>query len=148
MSTLQMTELDLSSIMLQAYEIGDLMNRSKEVQEYIFWKSQIEADDEIQQAIRIFEKYKEKFADCERFGHYHPDYHQALEETRKYEQELSRFPAVKHFKAAEEALDDLLFTVSETIAKAVSEEIKVPSNKLLPDTGGCGSGGSCSGKCS
>ena len=56
--------------------------------------------------------------------------------------------AFNKFKEAEEKLDELLHDVSKTIAHAVSESIKVPSNKILPDTGGCSSGGSCSGKCS
>lgn len=147
MSVLELTELDLSTVMQHAFELGDLMNRSQEVKDYLYVKSQIEADEEIQSAIRIFDKYKEKFSECERFGHFHPDYNEAFEAVKKYEAALEAFPLVQQFKAAEESLDDLLYSVSETLARAVSEEIKVPSNKLLPTGGGCSSG-NCSGKCS
>ena len=60
------------------------------------------------------------------------------------EKELERFEAVRKFKAAESELDDILHEMSETIAYAVSDSIKVPSNDPNPKGGGCGSGGKCS----
>jgi cell fate (sporulation/competence/biofilm development) regulator YlbF (YheA/YmcA/DUF963 family) len=100
----------------------------------------------VQAAIQRFKIAKEKFADCERFGHFHPDYHAALDEVKKVEEQLNAFELVQQFKQAEDTLDLILYDVSKTIAEAVSPSIKVPSNNLLPDVG-CGSGGACSGRC-
>jgi cell fate (sporulation/competence/biofilm development) regulator YlbF (YheA/YmcA/DUF963 family) len=107
----------------------------------------VERDSVIQSAVAAFAKAKLMFEDCERFGHFHPDYHAALEIVNKAQEKLDAFEAVRRFKEAEARLDDLLFSVSETIAHAVSETIKVPSNNPLPTGGSCSTGG-CSGGCS
>lgn len=146
MSMVETRTLDTVAILQIACEIGDMINASREVHEYLRWKHEIEQDERIQRLIEQFDKAKQKFKECERFGHYHPDYHRALEETRRFERQLEQFEAVRKFKQAEDALDDLLYTVSLTIARAVSDDIKVPSNDPLP-TVGCGSGGRCSGNC-
>ncbi|WP_127584360.1 YlbF family regulator [Paenibacillus koleovorans] len=134
--------LDLSELLAQAYEVGDMINGSAEVADYAYWKRVVEADADVQAAVLRFERTKERFAETERFGHYHPNYHEALDEAKEAELALESFESVRRFKEAEAKLDDLLFTVSQTIAFAVSEDIKVPSNNPLP-TKGCGSGGSC-----
>lgn len=136
--------LDMSSILMQAYEIGDLINISVEVADYLYWKDKVESDSQVQELVHAFQKKKELFAECERFGHYHPDYHAAKEAVEQVQAQLDELEAVRNFKQAEETLDDLLYSVSEMIAHSISETIKVPSNKLLP-VSGCGSG-NCS-KC-
>lgn len=138
--------LDMAMLLMQAYEVGDMINSSAEVADYIHWKNAVERDSEIQKAVAAFAKAKQSFEECERFGHYHPDYHAALEVVNKAQDALDGFEAVRRFKEAEARLDDLLYSVSKTIAHSVSETIKVPSNNPLP-TIGCGSGG-CSGGCS
>ncbi len=147
MSILETKTLDMSVLLLKAYEIGDMINASAEVAEYLYWKDQVDRDSDIQNCVKLFKIKKQQFAECERFGHYHPDYHAALEEVKKVQSRLDEFEAVKKFKQAEERLDDLLYSVSKTIAHSVSETIKVPSNDPLPAGRGCGSGGGCSGKC-
>lgn len=132
--------LDMAQLLLQAYEVGDMINSSAEVADYLYWKQVMERDPAVQEAVRRFAKTKERFEDCQRFGHFHPDYHAAMEEMKRAQAELDRIEAVARFKQAEERLDDLLYTISETIAHSVSESIKVPSNNPLP-TKGCGSGG-------
>ncbi|MDF2721919.1 MAG: regulator [Paenibacillus sp.] len=139
--------LDMSHLLLQAYDIGDMINNSAEVADYIRWKNAMESDADTKAAAALFAKAKHKFEDCERFGHFHPDYHAALGEVNKALERLDGIEAVRRFKEAEASLDDLLFRVSETIAHAVSEQIKVPSNNPLPTGGSCGAGG-CSGGCS
>lgn len=136
--------LDMSAVLMQAYEIGDLINISEEVTRYLYWKDRVENDPEVQRQMRRFAREKERFEECERFGRFHPDYHAAVDAAKEAQAELDQLEAVRNFKEAEEALDDLLHSISETIAYAVSETIKVPSNKLLPSSG-CGSG-NCS-KC-
>ncbi|TMV46073.1 YlbF family regulator [Paenibacillus mesophilus] len=147
MSMTETQTLDMAQLLLQAYNVGDMINSSAEVAEYIRWKNAVERDSEIQTAVSAFAKAKLNFEDCERFGHFHPDYHAALEAVHKAQEKLDAFEAVRRFKEAESLLDDLLFSVSETIAHAVSETIKVPSNNPLPTGGSCSTGG-CSGGCS
>lgn len=146
MAVTEQKVLDFTELMPMAYDLADLINASREVAEYLHWKQAVERDEQIQQAIRRFKQKKQAFEACEKYGHYHPDYHAALEEVRKAENELDEFETVRRFKEAEESLDGLLYDVSEMVAHSVSDSIKVPSNKLLP-SGGCGSGGSCSGNC-
>lgn len=142
MQTAVREELDMAQVLLMAYELGDMINQSYEVDEYLRWKRKVESAPEIQEKIRHLARKKELFAECERFGHFHPEYHRALDEVKEAERELDQFEAVRKYKEAEQALDDLLYDMSKTIAHAVSESIKVPSNHPLP-VKGCGSGGAC-----
>lgn len=148
--TMSMTEtetLDMSAILMQAYDMGDMINSSAEVADYLYWKSVMENSSEVKQLKAVFTRKKDAFEECERFGHYHPSYHEALEAVGEVQKQLDALEAVRRFKEAEDRLDDLLYKVSTTIAHAVSESIKVPSNNPLPVGKGCGSGGSCSGNC-
>lgn len=147
MSVMERTSLDMSALLLRSYELGDMILASKEVADYLYWKNAVVEDAEAQSLIRKLDKQKDLFEECQRFGHYHPEYHRAMEAVQAVQEELDALASVKGFKEAEERLDDLLYAVSETIAHSVSDSIKVPANKLLPESGGCSSGGSCSGKC-
>lgn len=148
MSIMEKDALDMASALMHAYELGDLINGSVEVSEYLYWKQAVDHDPIIRAMVRKLEQKKELYEECRRFGHFHPNYHAALDEVKKVQDELDEIEAVRNFKAAEQQLDDLLYSVSTTIAFSVSETIKVPSNNALPSSGGCGSGGGCSGKCS
>lgn len=147
MSIMEAQSLDMAAILMQAYDVGDLINRSQEAADYLYWKQVLEQDTNAQEGIRRLAKLKDLFEETQRFGHFHPNYHEALDKVKAAENELAELESVSRFKDAEERLDDLLYTVSETIARAVSDSIKVPSNQLLPNEGGCSHGGSCSGKC-
>jgi cell fate (sporulation/competence/biofilm development) regulator YlbF (YheA/YmcA/DUF963 family) len=140
------TSMDITTLLPTAFDLADLINISQEVRQYLEAKKRVEQDAAIQALIKKFGKAKEKFADCERFGHFHPDYHAALDIVKQVESELDELVLVQQFKQAEATLDQLLYDVSKLIAEAVSPSIKVPSNQVLPDVG-CGSGGSCSGNC-
>lgn len=103
--------------------------------------------------VRQFDKKKELFEECQRFGHFHPDYHAALGQVQEIQNQLDSLESVRRFKLAEERLDNLLYSISQTIAHSVSDTIKVPSNDPLTSggscsTGSCSTGGSCSGGCS
>lgn len=86
---------------------------------------------------------KELFEETQRFGHFHPNFHEAKEQVEAVQREMEQIEAVWRFKDAENNLDQMLYEMSELIAHSVSESIKVPSNNPLPKGGGCGSGGSC-----
>ncbi|WP_442951514.1 YlbF family regulator [Paenibacillus sp. GYB004] len=137
--------LDMAQVLLQAYEVGDMINSSAEVADYLYWKNAVDGDPEVKSAMQAFAKAKETFEDCQRFGHYHPDYHAALNAANLAQERLDAIESVRHFKEAEARLDELLLHVSETIAYSVSDTIKVPSNNPLPSKGGCG--GNCNGGC-
>lgn len=146
MSVLEKQALDMSALLLHAYELSDLIKRSAEMADYLYWKQAMESDPDVRKARRRLAEKKEKLEECERFGRYHPDYQTAREEAEQAREQLERFECVREFLRAEEALDDLLHTVATTIARAVSDSIKVPSNRM-PDVRGCGAGGACSGRC-
>ncbi|WP_253944828.1 YlbF family regulator [Paenibacillus sp. NEAU-GSW1] len=132
----------MSSLLLCAYELGDWINQSAEVADYLYWKEAVKQDEQVQQMMKGFAKAKELFEECQRFGRYHPDYHAAKDKVRSLQRELDGLEPVAKFKAAEQKVDTMLYEVSRVIAESVSETIKVPSNEGTA-AGGCGSGGSC-----
>ncbi|WP_281887851.1 YlbF family regulator [Paenibacillus sp. YYML68] len=147
MAVMESRTLDMAALLLEAYQLADMINNSAETADYLYWKHMKDQDEEAALLVRKFQKAKERFEECERFGHYHPNYHEALEQIQAVQAELDEVMSVRRFKEAERKLDELLQAVAETIAYSVSDTIKVPSNDPLASTGGCSSGGSCSGKC-
>ncbi|WP_435925728.1 YlbF family regulator [Paenibacillus sp. DYY-L-2] len=143
MSVTEVNTVDMAALLINAYELGDMINKSAAVSDYLYWKRRVDEDEDVQALVRKLEAKKELFEETQRFGHFHPNYHEAKDRVAEVEKELEQFEAVRRFKAAEKELDDILHQMSETIAYAVSETIKVPSNDPNP-TGGCGSGGKCS----
>ncbi|WP_246627921.1 YlbF family regulator [Paenibacillus oenotherae] len=134
----------MGTLLLNAYELGDMINQSAEVAEYAYWKRIVDGDATVHSLVRQFDKAKELFTECERFGRFHPDYHSAKDKVKAIELQLNEIECVSRFKAAEQAVDDLLFSIASEIAGSVSDTIKVPSNDpLAKGGGGCGSGGSC-----
>ncbi len=152
MAVIEAQAMDMSAILMQAYDLGDLIKDSAETADYLYWKQRKEEDPQVHDLLKQFQKKKDLFEECQRFGHFHPDYHSALDQAKSIQDQLDNIEAVRRFKEAEQRLDNLLFTVSETIARSVSDSIKVPSNDPLASggscsSGGCSSGGSCSGSC-
>jgi cell fate (sporulation/competence/biofilm development) regulator YlbF (YheA/YmcA/DUF963 family) len=145
MSVTEMVTVDMAEVLTYAYELGDMINNSTAVSEYLYWKRCVEESADIQALVRKLATQKELFEETQRFGHFHPNYHEAKDRVKAVELELEQFEAVRNFKAAEAELDDILHQMSEIIAYSVSDSIKVPSNDPNPSTGcGCGSGGKCS----
>ncbi|WP_025677285.1 YlbF family regulator [Paenibacillus massiliensis] len=144
MDVVELDSVNLTDVLIYAYELGDMINESTEVADYLYWKQRVEMNPDIAEWVRKLEQKKELFQETERFGHFHPNYHAAREEVQKVEEQLNRFEEVACFKEAEKALDKLLHEMSEMIAYSVSDTIKVPGNDPLPKGGGCGSGGKCS----
>jgi cell fate (sporulation/competence/biofilm development) regulator YlbF (YheA/YmcA/DUF963 family) len=147
MSVMEKAALDMASVLMRAYQLGDMINGSAEVADYLHWKDFVDHDAEVKALVQKLNRKKELFEECQRFGHFHPEYHKALEEVKHIEHQLEEIESVSRYKAAEAKLDELLYNISTTLAYAVSETIKVPSNNPSPSEGGCGSGGSCSGGC-
>lgn len=138
---------DLLDMMMKAYEISDMIKQSELMARYIKFKKMVESDPKVNELSREFKAKKQHFLECQRFGHFHPNYHEAMNEVYKVQEQLDEIEAVQRFKAAEKEMDELLHQVAKTLARAVSEQIKVPSNDPLPSdgcgAGGCQSGGTC-----
>jgi cell fate (sporulation/competence/biofilm development) regulator YlbF (YheA/YmcA/DUF963 family) len=135
---------DMALLLSRAFELGDSLKQSVYAAEYIYWKDKVQHDSQVKSLTKQFAKAKEKFAECERFGRFHPDYNAALEEMYAAESKLDQVEAVRNYKAAETSLDQLLNDISRALAHAVSVTIKVPDNDPNPKASGCGNGGSCS----
>lgn len=142
MSVSEIETVDMACVLMSAYELGDMINGSVEVADYLYWRERMHEHPEVQRLIGKLNAKKELFEETQRFGHFHPNFHAAKEDVEQVEREMEKIEAVFRFKQAEKALDDLLFEMSETIAYSVSSSIKVPGNNPLPKKG-CGSGGSC-----
>ncbi|WP_373425785.1 YlbF family regulator [Paenibacillus endoradicis] len=141
----EIATLDMASLLLKAYELGDTIIDSAPVANYLYWQSEVANNTEVKEIQREFNKAKELFEECQRFGRFHPNYHEAKDKVKEVEAKLQAIACVRQFKEQEQQLDELLHEVATTIARAVSETIKVPSNeKGAGAGGGCGSGGSCS----
>ncbi|ATF12838.1 YlbF family regulator [Brevibacillus sp. HB1.2] len=137
--------VDMTQLIMESHELSTMINHSREVSDYLEAKRQMEADEEVQRLLVVFEAKKEQYEDVQRFGKYHPDYNHISKEVRELKRNIELRDSVQAFKRAEDALDELLYQVSRTIAHSVSETIKVPSNNpfLEAQGSGCGTGGSC-----
>ncbi|WCK53358.1 YlbF family regulator [Aneurinibacillus sp. Ricciae_BoGa-3] len=140
--------LDRNELINRAYEIGKNLLHSQEMQDYLVSRSRMQSDPVASTKVTSFNKLKELHEEVQRFGKYHPDYSRVSAEIRKEKRELEKLESISFFKKAENNLDELLYRVSRTIADAVSDKIKVPSNNPLYEMaggcgGGCGTGGSC-----
>jgi cell fate (sporulation/competence/biofilm development) regulator YlbF (YheA/YmcA/DUF963 family) len=136
--------LDMAALLLAAYDLGDMINQSADAADYLYWKAQLERDGEAQALIRRFRKAKERFEECGRFGRFHPDYDEAKREAAELQRRLDECVTVRRFKEAERVVDEMLHEIAVLIARAVSDDIKVPDGGAFRN--GCG-GGSCSGGC-
>ncbi|MCP3026233.1 YlbF family regulator [Halobacillus sp. A5] len=140
--------------MLATMEIVDLLDRSEAIGQMILdsdvmtdyqeAKKQLNADEEAQKLIRNFNNIKDQYEDVQRFGRYHPDYSVIMKQVRSVKREMDMHEKVVQFKKAEREVQRLLDEVSQSVAFSVSEQIKVPRNGMVFDSGcGCGSGGGC-----
>lgn len=136
--------LDMAALLLAAYDLGDMINQSADAADYLYWKAQLERDGEAQALIRRFRKAKERFEECSRFGRFHPDYDEARREAAELQRQLDECVTIRRFKEAERAVDEMLHDIAVLIARAVSDDIKVPDGGAVRS--GCG-GGSCGGGC-
>ena len=142
--------LDMAALYMKAYELGDLINSSAQAADYLYWRQLRENDPEVHLLVQQFLRKKDRFEESERFGHFHPNYHEAMAEAEEARLLLDSNPVIYQFKQAEAALDELLRLVAETIARAVSESVKVSGHDAEGggcSSGGCSTGGSCGGNC-
>ncbi|MGE5702836.1 MAG: YlbF family regulator [Clostridia bacterium] len=137
--------VDMAQLIMEASDLSEMINQSVEVEAYLKAKCELEQDDEYLRLLPVFTRKKSEYEEVQRFGKYHPDFSKVSGEMRELKRSLEMLASVQAFKRAENNLDELLYHVGRTIAGAVSETIKVPSNNpfLEAKASGCGSGGSC-----
>ncbi|SMO61889.1 YlbF family regulator [Melghirimyces algeriensis] len=123
-----MKSLDMTELLLETYKLADQIKESKEVKRYLDLKREIHDDQEAQRLIKEFQRKKEMFEECQRFGHFHPEYHKAKQEAEDWLTKMKGNPKIREYMELEERLDFILGEVSRTIARTVSSSIKVPVN--------------------
>lgn len=124
--------MDSLTVIENAYEIADLIKDSVEVHNYIISKQALEGDSEAQALLKEFQKKKDFYEECQKYGIFHPDYQASKQAVQEFQLKLDNVASIQQFKKAEKELDELLLEISETLAYSVSETIKVPSNNPLP----------------
>lgn len=129
-----MQSIDMAELILDAYQLADELKESPEVQEYLIRKKQMEQCSEAQKLILEFQQAKILFEETKRFGIFHPNYHEAKERAEALQEYMKNQAEIRAFQEAEKRLDQLLFEISNMVAKAVSNSIKVP-NDLAVTTG-------------
>ena len=125
--TLQRT-LDVNELLSLAAEIADMIKNSEETVAYLQLKQQMNADDTTRTLFAEFAKKRQAFMECEKYGHFHPDYNRSFDEAVAVQDQLERLESVSQFRLAEQRLDELFFDVSKVIASSVSESSMVPNN--------------------
>ncbi|WP_332632219.1 YlbF family regulator [Halalkalibacter flavus] len=131
----------------EASELGQAIIKSDVYQQYMLAKKELQADPNAQERIRKFNQLKDQYEEVQRFGKYHPDYDKVSKDIRQVKREVDLTEAVSVFKKAERELESLLNEISEIVARAVSDTIKVPTGNPFFDnmscSGGCSTGGGC-----
>ncbi|MFC4184551.1 YlbF family regulator [Saccharococcus thermophilus] len=139
--------LERIEILDKAEALAKMIVQSEVAEEYRRCLRRLKEDRAAQDIIARFAKAKERYEEVQRFGKYHPDYHNVIKEVRDAKRELDFHETIAAFKKAENNVQELLDEISVLIGKAVSEQIKVPTgNPYFLSTscsGGCGAGGSC-----
>ncbi len=139
--------LDVTELLTSVNGLAEMIKHSELTSHYLQSKKRMNEDDHARRLLSEFASKRQAFMDCEKYGHFHPDYNRTFDEAVAVQDELEQLEIVQTFRNAESAVDQLLFEVSKIIASSVSETIIVPNNIELENKGGCGDGG-CSGKCS
>ncbi|MBT9281936.1 MAG: YlbF family regulator [Hydrogenibacillus schlegelii] len=136
--------------------LDDLLKALEEsvlAEEYRRAKALLRADAEARRLIEDFVAAKEQYETAARYGRYLPDYGRLRRDVYAKKVRMELHPTVARFRAAEEALDDLLHEIARLIAESVSPAVKAPGRErffftageaLAGAGGGCGGGGACS----
>lgn len=131
-----------AEVIINTYELADLINQSNEVAVYLKYKQEIETDEEIRKLKGELAKVKQLYEETERFGKYHPDFNEAKVKVDEVLNKINQHQLIKSYKQAEDKLNQLLYSISSTLAGSISSSIKVPrDNNVLDDpfctTGSC-----------
>lgn len=145
--------LEYVDIIDRSEALGKTILQSDVMEAYYNARNALDQNKESQRLIKAFADIKVHYEDVQRFGTYHPDYHEIMRNVRRVKRDMDMNQEVAKFKVAERNLQRLLDEVCQYIAAHVSVQIKAPKDgAALTDggcsSGGCGSGGTCSCKAS
>lgn len=140
------TVLDFVDVWELSHRLAHALLVSPEVEEFVAARARLDVDDRALRWQRTLQDARMLYEEAQRFGHFHPNYHEALSRYDDIVRQGERIEAVCTWKHAEQTLAALLHDVGRTIAGAVSPSIKVPYDGL--DEASCSTGGCSSGGCS
>lgn len=139
--------LEFADLLDHAEDFGKMVIESDIMEAYKKAKQDLDNDQHAQSLIKAFNDIKDQYAEVQRFGRYHPDYNEIMKAVRVKKREMDMNDMVAAFKVAERNMQKLLDDISECIALAISDQIKVPKEGAALAEG-CGSGGGCGCKAS
>ncbi|MFV8827028.1 YlbF family regulator [Alkalihalobacterium sp. APHAB7] len=141
------TSMTSFDILEETHQLSQVILSSEVFYHFKECKYKLDHDKEAQTLIKSFVQIKEDYEEVQRFGKYHPNFHETSKKVRELKRELDLHPVISAYKKAETELDQLLIEISGIIAKTVSPHIKVPSGNPYFDQiacgGSCGTGGGC-----
>jgi len=109
----------LIDIYLAIEDLGEEILSTEEVSAYINLKAETDALPEIIKLRQAFQRAKDDFELAERFGHFHPDYHEAKNKARDQEKALYQHPQLEKYLSAEKEVNSLLEKVMSRLNAAV-----------------------------
>jgi cell fate (sporulation/competence/biofilm development) regulator YlbF (YheA/YmcA/DUF963 family) len=118
-----MTALDRNEIWAQAHELGQLILQSPEVAHYKECESALYSNQEVKSKVHKFRELSEQY---ERLAEHSSGAHLdgLREDIRKLSAELDSYPEVQAYKAAMRRVDELLKSVTDLIASAITEKME------------------------
>ncbi|WP_216830897.1 YlbF family regulator [Alkalihalobacterium elongatum] len=141
------TSMTSFDILEETHQLSQAILSSEVFYHFSECKYKMQQDKQAQQLIKRFVQIKEDYEEVQRFGKYHPNFHETSKIVREVKREIDLNPVISEYKKAEAELEKLLIEISSIIASNVSPHIKVPTGNPYFDQiacgGGCGSGGSC-----
>ncbi len=129
----------------EAFALVQSIMESDIGQNYCAAKIALEQDEAAQAKIHAFNQAKKAFEEIEVYGKFAPDFKEKNREVRRLKREMDVDEFVYQYRLVETDLQTILDEVSLTLARAVSDTIKVPAGNPFFATGasGCGTGGGC-----
>ncbi|WP_157729563.1 YlbF family regulator [Tumebacillus algifaecis] len=116
-----MTILDRNEIWAQAFELGEMILRTPEVDHYKKCEQQMNDNKELASMVAKFKEMQENY---DRLAEYSQGAHldSLRQDMRKMQTELDAYPEVQAYKAAMGKVDELLQAVTGKIAATISEK--------------------------
>lgn len=119
-------------IWLEARALAEEILSSQEVHDYILAKDELNnKDDELKRLLHLFQRAKDDFDDAQRFGHFHPNFHEAKETAANCQRKLQDHPKVHAYVTAERNLNEMLYVISKILAESISSSIAVPNDDIV-----------------
>lgn len=106
-------------------------------------RSEMYASKDVQTKQSDFWSAKEDFEKIEAYGNHVPDFRKKQRTVRQAKRALDMLEEVAEFRVSETAVQTILDTVGLSIAKNISDEIKVEVGNPFFEKGNHGCGGNC-----